>query len=319
MNTIELAKSGRSSCRSCKQKIEKDDPRLGVEIEMTRGENTFTAKQWHHLDCAIDKLPEEVIIADIETVLPDDYLDKLEKLKEKLNKSGFTVIGISELEEPNVTVNTQATILRPMNKRVMNDYNDEEREGRTIYVEHEEQRRKIILWGDFLESILKKNDTIVVINGITNIGADEKIQVNTTTNSRVLINPAPEELEKYSGNIELYMSNSWSRPSGTKVLFEYAKSARAICPICENKIDKGILKLVKPAWRENEKTKRRYSGNYSFHVICAIEDEHGEELIHEALTRVTPDLFNENHDIFIELNDHLPQYEGKNILDQLLP
>ncbi|MBA3819791.1 MAG: hypothetical protein H0X17_12920, partial [Deltaproteobacteria bacterium] len=57
-NVIEEAKSGRASCRTCKQTIAKGDLRLGVEAS-----NQFSdtpSLQWHHVLCAAGKLPVEL-------------------------------------------------------------------------------------------------------------------------------------------------------------------------------------------------------------------------------------------------------------------
>jgi len=53
---IEAAKSGRASCRTCKQTIDKGTLRIGVEVPnaFSPGEMTY---QWHHLPCAAEKKP----------------------------------------------------------------------------------------------------------------------------------------------------------------------------------------------------------------------------------------------------------------------
>lgn len=53
---IEEAKSGRASCRSCKQPIAKGELRLGEEVPnaFAEGEMTF---RWHHLPCGAQKKP----------------------------------------------------------------------------------------------------------------------------------------------------------------------------------------------------------------------------------------------------------------------
>ncbi len=53
---IEVAKTGRASCRTCKKPIAKGELRLGEEVP-----NAFAAgevtHQWHHLGCAAKKKP----------------------------------------------------------------------------------------------------------------------------------------------------------------------------------------------------------------------------------------------------------------------
>jgi hypothetical protein len=53
---IEAAKTGRASCRTCKQIIAKGDLRMGEEVpnQFAQGEMTYN---WHHLPCAAKKKP----------------------------------------------------------------------------------------------------------------------------------------------------------------------------------------------------------------------------------------------------------------------
>ena len=58
MHVIEEAKSGRATCRICRQLIEKGAPRFGLE---TTGFNEGQpGHMWHHLLCAAKKHPREV-------------------------------------------------------------------------------------------------------------------------------------------------------------------------------------------------------------------------------------------------------------------
>lgn len=53
-HTIEPAKSGRASCRTCRQPIAKGELRLGVEVPNAFSEGELTY-QWHHLLCGAKK------------------------------------------------------------------------------------------------------------------------------------------------------------------------------------------------------------------------------------------------------------------------
>lgn len=57
-NTIEEAKSGRASCRTCKEKIEKGVLRFGEEV--TTQFSDTPSMQWHHLKCAATKRPAQL-------------------------------------------------------------------------------------------------------------------------------------------------------------------------------------------------------------------------------------------------------------------
>ena len=57
---IEVAKSGRAACRTCKKNIAKDELRFGEEFAnqfSTSGEPSY---RWHHLECAAQKLAVEL-------------------------------------------------------------------------------------------------------------------------------------------------------------------------------------------------------------------------------------------------------------------
>lgn len=55
---IEEAKSGRASCRTCKEKIEKGVLRFGEEVPNQFSEGP--SYQWHHLPCAAKKKPVQL-------------------------------------------------------------------------------------------------------------------------------------------------------------------------------------------------------------------------------------------------------------------
>jgi hypothetical protein len=56
--TIEVAKTGRARCRSCRQAIEKGALRFGEEQPSAFGEGMQWS--WHHLTCAAKKKPAKV-------------------------------------------------------------------------------------------------------------------------------------------------------------------------------------------------------------------------------------------------------------------
>lgn len=56
-HTIEIAKSGRASCKTCKQPIAKDELRFGEETVNQFSDSGGTSYRWHHLPCAAKKLP----------------------------------------------------------------------------------------------------------------------------------------------------------------------------------------------------------------------------------------------------------------------
>ena len=54
-HTIEVAKSGRSTCRGCREKIEKGVLRFGEETPNMFSEEGGTTYRWWHLACAAEK------------------------------------------------------------------------------------------------------------------------------------------------------------------------------------------------------------------------------------------------------------------------
>ncbi|MCO5168965.1 MAG: PARP-type zinc finger-containing protein [Planctomycetes bacterium] len=57
-HTIEEAKSGRATCRTCKAKIDKGVLRFGEEVPNQFAEGP--SYQWHHLACAAKKKPAQL-------------------------------------------------------------------------------------------------------------------------------------------------------------------------------------------------------------------------------------------------------------------
>jgi hypothetical protein len=59
-HTIEVAKSSRATCRTCKQAIAKGELRFGEETPNAFAESGGTMHLWHHLPCAAKKKPREL-------------------------------------------------------------------------------------------------------------------------------------------------------------------------------------------------------------------------------------------------------------------
>lgn len=319
MNIIELSKSGRASCRICKTKIEKAKPRLGEEYEFSMGSSVRTGIRWFHLDCAISKSPDMVIQAEITMELPDDITKTIEELKKRGMQTAFAVKGFSDIKEDDSKVNVRATVLRPMSKKLDIDEEGVEHQSRTIYITENEIKGKFVLWNDHCNGEIKKKDDIVIINGYAVMGSDDKVSIHAQSDSTLYINPKDEDLETGIPKIELFSSNSWKKPKGENCRFEYAKSGRAACAHCEEKINKAELKIVKPEWGESEDKGRFFPSSISFHVRCVNQAEFGDEIIHEAITRLTPELIEENKEVLSELKEQLQHHkELQNILLELI-
>jgi len=58
-HTIEVAKSGRATCRACRQTISKDELRFGAEAPNAFGDAGAPSYMWHHMKCGATKHPDE--------------------------------------------------------------------------------------------------------------------------------------------------------------------------------------------------------------------------------------------------------------------
>ncbi len=69
---IEMSKSGRAKCRSCREPIAKDVLRFGEEVLDQFGSGG-TTHVWHHMECAAKKKPAELkaAIAAFEGEIPE--------------------------------------------------------------------------------------------------------------------------------------------------------------------------------------------------------------------------------------------------------
>jgi poly [ADP-ribose] polymerase len=57
---IEVAKSGRAACRTCKSPIPKGDLRFGEEFANQFSVDGEMGHRWHHMKCAAEKLPNKL-------------------------------------------------------------------------------------------------------------------------------------------------------------------------------------------------------------------------------------------------------------------
>ena len=133
-----------------------------------------------------------------------------------------------------------------------------------------------------------------------------------------MINPTEDELGEME-SVEVFTAESWERPQGEFARFEFAKSSRAKCRVCDEKIEKGELKLVKPVWGKDEKNDRTFPSLQSFHTSCGLDDENGPDLIREAVTKLTTDILTESKVNLVELYETLPEIGAKSDLKKLLP
>jgi hypothetical protein len=70
---IEVAKSGRAACRTCRKPIAKGELRFGEEVPNQFGEASEASYRWHHLKCAAQKHTDELraTLATFDGEVPD--------------------------------------------------------------------------------------------------------------------------------------------------------------------------------------------------------------------------------------------------------
>jgi hypothetical protein len=70
---IEVAKSGRASCRGCRDKIEKDAFRFGEEVPNVFAQDAGPAFRYWHLTCAATKLANDLreALKTVDLAIPD--------------------------------------------------------------------------------------------------------------------------------------------------------------------------------------------------------------------------------------------------------
>jgi hypothetical protein len=316
-NVLESAKSGRASCRLCKQKIDKGEVRLGIESIFVKDGTEYKSFKWHHFQCAVDKRPDDLLTATRNVTLNTEQEKIMKDLMDKGKRTATSIIPISELKEPGKRVNVRATVKKAFKKKKMFDNDGNERVGRSLYITYEDINSKINLWDEHADIELNPSDTIVIMFANTFLGSNNNIQIEALSDSKVLINPTDDDLGEIE-SVEVFVTSSWEHPQGEFSRFEYAKSSRAKCRVCEEKIGKGELKLVKPVWGKDEEKDRTFPSLQSFHTFCGLDDDHGPDFVREAITRLTTDIITESRENLVELYETLPEIGAKSDLKKLL-
>ncbi len=97
---IENAKSGRSKCRTCKAKIEKDTIRFGEEVANEFASDGYeTTYKYHHLKCAAKSKPIELdsVINGTKEKIPnkEELLKLIADSKKKIKPSNYPYAELS--------------------------------------------------------------------------------------------------------------------------------------------------------------------------------------------------------------------------------
>lgn len=310
---IELAKSSRAGCRTCKQNIDKGEPRFGEESIFRKDGKDYISYKWHHMACALEKHPEKVIEVSDYSVLEGEILVVFNEIKEKYAFTNFGLQDISEISGEEGRVDVQAKVLRIMPVKETERPDGSIDDASIVYLQSGDDRVKLFLWITH-ELEASKDDTLYIKNIETIIGSDDYPELHESVDTKIQVNKPFDNEEVV---IEKYFSDAWERPKGKFIRFEHAKSSRASCVICNKPIEKGDLKLVKPVWGENEYTGQAYPQDTSYHVLCAYKDEHGNEVVLEGISRLNPVLLKEERKVFQELLTQITG-ESKKLLGKIL-
>ncbi len=313
MAIIELAKSGRAACRTCKGKIEKDSPRVGVENVFRKDGKEYISYRWHHFDCALSKMPETVAEAEGYEVLSGEDRKRFDALIESLNRSPTDFIPINEVSADHSKGNFVGRVVKAFGSRELETPDGETRKGRIVQLQEEGKRVKVIVWGSNTE--ISKSDTMYILNGDVFVGDDGNpvIHVGLKEGSRIVMNEKPNVR-----TVEKFLSKAWERPAKKVCKFTLAKSSRATCPVCEKPIEKGSVKVIQPVWIANEKTGANFAGDRSFHPSCVQRAENGKEILLEAITHLTIKDLDAFDTFLLEFLKDLESLELKATLQQVL-
>ena len=313
-NKFEISKSSRASCRKCKEKIPKGEIRFGEEVVFRRDGQDYPSFKWFHFDCAISKFEDKLAFADEVSLLSDKQHKILKQMKKKARKSKFTFRNLNELDGNEGIINVSGTVQRSLKEREMETLTGELMNGKVVYIaDNEDSYAKVILW-DSANKKVNKNDKLILLNSMATIGNDDKVEIHELTTSKFALN----EDVAFDIQEEVYKSTAWNRPNEGDVEFEYAPSGRASCTVCAEKIAKDTLKIVKPVWGENEQTKTVFPSKESMHVQCSLEDEDANELLKEAISRLSPQLVSENQNTLNELKSSIQEEKLKAMLSSIL-
>ena len=300
---FQLSKSNRATCRKCKEKIPKDVVRFGEESVFVKDGNEIRSFRWYHFHCALEKFKERV--ANVEEgveLLDDTQKASIEKLRSKTTSSDFGLKSIADLTGEEGIVNVKGTVLRVMKPREHENIEGKMETGRVVYIEDDDGwRGKTVVFSDFE---IEKGSPFILLRGVSRLGSDEKVEVIEGPKSEIRFSE-----KDINHSVQKYISEAWDRPRNIFCEFEVAPSARAACTICEERIKKGELKLVKAVWGENEKTKDLYPRRNSYHLKCALKDEDAEEFIYEATTRLSPQLLESSRDVISDFLKDLKEFK----------
>ncbi len=296
VSKIELAKSNRSTCKICNQKIEKDTPRFGLESVFKRGEDEFTSYKWHHIECMLKNNPDAFINAEGLDLLTPEQESELAKLKEKSLSSGVSFFEVEDLTGEEGKVNVQAKVFRLLPAREV-EFRGSFVDAKTLQIGNSARRVKFLLFDTNQE--IKKGDTVYLKGVLSDLSEEGGVLLYSDPDTKVYLNEPPSEENK----LQIYVSAELDNPPNTTCEFSVAKSSRAKCFVCKEPIQKGEPKLSKPSWIETPRGK--IVGNVSYHLECALSDSDSEEMMKEAFSKLTPQFISENADMLQTIKEKL--------------
>ncbi|KAD0585577.1 hypothetical protein E3N88_44025 [Mikania micrantha] len=279
MIVAKYAKSGKSSCKKCYEKIESKSLKLGLSSWDPRG---FENMKWHHLDCFFTLDRDFFSLESIEGFLELKSNDQ-EKLKKLVTKRGHSSKKIDEHEETR------------QGKKVTNEKNNDQEKLKKLATERGHSSKKIVAgyaksgkssckkcsekieskslrlglisWDprgfentkwhhvDCFFTIDKDNISLEPIEGFLELKSNDQEKLKNIVTERCHSSKKGEGDEVTEPD-KIYLKKR-------KIVAEYAKSGKSSCKKCSEKIESKSLRLGLISWDP-----RGFENTKWHHVDC---------------------------------------------------
>ncbi|KAD4178988.1 hypothetical protein E3N88_27579 [Mikania micrantha] len=255
----EYAKSGKTSCKKCYEKIESKSLRLGLSSWDTRG---FENTKWHHLDCFFTQVKEIISLESIEGLLELKNNDQ-EKLKKLVTEGGHSSKKTDKDEEARQGK-------KVMKEKIVAGY---AKSGKSSCkkcsekIESKSLRLGLISWDprgfentkwhhlDCFFTIDKDNISLEPIEGFLELKSNDQEKLKNIVTERCHSSKKGEGDEVTEPD-KIYLKKR-------KIVAEYAKSGKSSCKKCSEKIESKSLRLGLISWDP-----RGFENTKWHHVDC---------------------------------------------------
>ena len=268
--SVEYAKSGKSGCQGCRNKIPKGELRAGFV-----GKSNFGATAWYHYDCiwtdyknlkSIDSAKSLKSIVEGYDNLKDEDQNKLERdlpkyCKEAVAKATEQAAGPKPQMAAEYAKSAKSSCKgcsKNIGKNVLRlGFPGKANFGATAWYHYE------CIWTDFenLKSIDTSKSLKSIIDGYSELKEEDK-------------NNLERDVPKYCKDVVGKVSEQAAGPK-PQLAAEYAKSAKSSCKRCSKTIDKGLLRLGFPG-------KANFGATAWYHYDCIWDDRENLKSVDQA-------------------------------------